>query len=81
MLDLENGMCLCARCHCLQRFSPEKFQDNVLEVIGQAEYDRLKDKSLSLFKYTMKDLDMMRTYLKGRLKSLESDYGTLKQGE
>jgi hypothetical protein len=78
MLDLENGMAICSRCHCLQKFSPEKFQDKIIEVIGDKEYQRLKVKSQRTWKPLSGDLLMMKDYLKCELKRIENDYGIYK---
>ncbi len=77
-LDLENGMAVCSRCHCLQKFSPEKFQDNVIEVIGDKEYQRLKVKSQRTWKPITGDLILMKDHLKRELKRIEDDYGIFK---
>lgn len=74
--DLENALVLCSRCHCLQKFNPEQFQDRVIEVIGDTEYQRLKAKSLQIFKPTVPWLLMMKDALKTKLRNLEEDYGT-----
>jgi len=74
-LDLENGMAVCARCHIIQKFNPERFQDTILSVIGDEEYQRLKVKSQRIWKPTVKDLLMMKDSLKLSLKMLESEYG------
>lgn len=77
-LDLENGMAVCARCHIIQKFNPEKFQDTVLEVIGNQEYQRLKTKSQMVWKPTTHELVMMKDALKTSLKLFERDYGITK---
>lgn len=76
-LDLENGMTLSSRVHCLQKFNPEKFQDMVISVLGNEEYQRLKVKSQREFKPTVPWLLEMKDHLKTILKALESDYGVL----
>lgn len=73
--DLENGLLLCRKCHCMQKFNPERFQDSVLEIIGQREYDRMKEKSLKIVKYNMKDLEEVFEFLTEKLRELEADYG------
>lgn len=77
LLDLDNGLCTCFPCHSLQHFNPELFLDKVIDVIGQKEYNRLKVKSQTIFKYTTKDLVEMKDHLKARLISLEADYGKI----
>jgi hypothetical protein len=76
-LDLENGIVLCSKHHCLQKFNPERFQDMVIDAIGNEEYQRLKVKSQREFKPTMPWLLEMKDYLKRTLKSLEADFGKL----
>jgi hypothetical protein len=77
-LDLENGMAVCSHCHILQKFNPERFQDMVIDAIGNEEYQRLKAKSQRTWKPIVKELLMMKDSLKISLKALEADYGTLK---
>jgi predicted component of type VI protein secretion system len=59
----------------MQKFNPERFQDSVLEIIGQREYDRMKEKSLKIVKYNMKDLEEVFEFLTEKLRELEADYG------
>jgi hypothetical protein len=76
-LDEENGLCVCWGHHHLQKVKSEWFQDKVIEVIGQAEYDRLKAKSAYPLKYTTKDYREMVPHLKARLRALMEDYGEI----
>lgn len=62
--DLSNGLTLCRRCHSLQKFRPEKFHDLIIEIIGQMEYDRLKEKSKIIIKFSQQDLIDIRDRLK-----------------
>ena len=65
---LANGICLCWKCHSLQKWNPEKFQDMVLEIIGDEKYQELKRKSqMEITKHTEYDLEMIREYLEGAL--------------
>lgn len=73
--DLENGLTLCWKCHSLQKFSPEKFQDRVIEVIGAEEYERLKQKSLVPWKLTLPMLEDIKLDLTTGLKHLRKDWG------
>ena len=75
--DLQNGLCLCSRCHILQKFNPERFQDNVISVIGEAEYRRLKLKSLQTYKWTVTELKELKGEFKMILRDLEDEYGVL----
>lgn len=77
-LDLENGIAISNRIHCLQKFNPEKFQDIIIDTIGNEEYQRLKVKSQREFKPTVPWLLEMKDALKSKLKALESDYGVTK---
>lgn len=76
-LDIGNGITLSNKVHCLQKFSPEKFQDIIIDTIGTEEYQRLKVKSQREFKTTVPWLLEMKDHLKTTLKALESDYGVL----
>jgi hypothetical protein len=76
-LDLENGLCVCAREHMQQKYRPEWFQDRVIECIGDEEYQRMKTKSQQIYKPTLYEIKMMKDLLKSTLKSLEADYGVL----
>lgn len=63
--DVENGLLLCRSCHSLQKFRPEMFHDMIIEIMGQKEYDRLKEKSRAVVKYTVKDLHDIKDHLNG----------------
>jgi hypothetical protein len=76
-LCLENGLTLSNKIHCLQKFNPERFQDVVISIIGDEEYQRLKVKSQREWKPTMPWLLETKDYLKTTLKALEADYGKL----
>jgi hypothetical protein len=43
--DIDNGIALCRDCHSLQKFRPEQFHDLVIDIIGQAKYDELRERS------------------------------------
>lgn len=75
--DLQNGLCICAKCHCLQKFNSERFQDLVISVIGEAEYKRLKMKSLQTYKWTVEELKDLKSELRMILRDLEDEYGVL----
>lgn len=68
---LDNGLTLSWKVHFLQKANPEKFQDMVVEVVGDEEYARLKSMSLVVTKYNMEDL-------KDRLEELKAEYKRLK---
>jgi hypothetical protein len=70
---LDNGICLCWKCHSLQKWNPEKFQDMVLEIIGDEKYQELKRKSqMEITKHTEYDLEMIIEYLEGALEDIKS---------
>lgn len=54
--NLENGICLSWKVHSLQKFNPELFHDKIIEVIGQKEYDRLKEISNMTYKFSIDEL-------------------------
>lgn len=69
---LDNGICLCWKCHSLQKFNPERFQDLVIEIIGDVEYQRLKRMSQAVVsKHTEQDLEDKIEYLEHRLKQIK----------
>jgi hypothetical protein len=65
--DLENGICLCWSCHSQQKFHPERFQDSVIDVIGDEKYAALKRKSLQVVDYSTSDLEEKRDNLRRKL--------------
>lgn len=70
---LDNGICLCWKCHSLQKFNPERFQDMILEIIGDDTYQELKRKSqMEITKHTEYDLEMIIEYLEGALEDIKS---------
>lgn len=70
--DLDNGLCLSWRVHFLQKANPERFQDQVIEVIGDNKYQALKRKSLTVYDYNIKDLEELKEHLKSRLAKIEA---------
>jgi len=68
-----NGLTLCWRkCHFLQKHHPERFQDMVINIIGDDEYQRLKTISLmDIQKHTAYDLEGIKEYLEQELKRLK----------
>ena len=70
--DLDNGICLSWKVHFLQKANPERFQDIVIDIIGDEKYQALKRKSLVVFDYNIKDLEDMRDFLKTRLDKFEA---------
>jgi hypothetical protein len=62
--DVQNGILLCRSCHSLQKFRPEKFHDMIIDIIGQPEYDRLREKSKVVVKLNVQDLIEIKEYLK-----------------
>jgi hypothetical protein len=43
--DIDNGITLCWPCHSLQKYRPQAFHDLVIDIIGQAKYDELRERS------------------------------------
>jgi hypothetical protein len=74
-LELRNGIAVCSKCHILQKFSPERFQDKVIEVIGDEKYHALKVASQHTYKPTIPDLLLLKDALKDHLRILEDEYG------
>lgn len=71
---IRNGITLCwENCHCLQKFNPEKFQDRVIEVIGDEEYQALKRMSLVVVKHDNEDLRIIKEHLEKELRRLKSE--------
>lgn len=62
--SLDNGITLSWRkIHFLQKRNPERFQDAVIDIIGQPEYERLKIKSQAVVDYTVEDLRDIKSNL------------------
>jgi hypothetical protein len=75
---LDNGLTLSNKVHVLQKFNPEKFQDIIIEIIGQDFYEEMKKKSLMRVDFTIADLIEQKELLKLKLKELElGDYNQL----
>lgn len=70
--SLDNGICLSWKVHFLQKANPERFQDMVIEVIGQEEYDRLKIMSQVVVKQTVEDLEQIKFELTAKLKQIRA---------
>lgn len=74
--DLENGLCLSwTKFHFLQKMSPERFQDGIIDIIGVDEYERLKAKSRRPLKRNIADYRDEKARLQRLLKSLQADWG------
>ena len=71
--NLENGITVAWKVHFLQKANPERFQDMIIEVIGQEEYDRLKRMSLVVVDQTVEDLEQIKFELQATLKRLRSE--------
>ena len=70
--NLDNGLCLSWKVHFLQKANPERFQDMVIDVIGQEEYDRLKIMSQVVVKQTVEDLEQIKFELTAKLKQIRA---------
>jgi hypothetical protein len=76
--DLDNGLCLCSRCHCLQRFDSCHFYDRVRDHIDEERYRRLQEKASRIVTdMNIRELMIIQEKLTAELKALESDWGEL----
>ena len=74
MFDIENGICLCwEECHCQQKWHPERFQDIVIEIIGNKYYERMKRKSQVKIEYSVEDLQEIKEHLTKTLEKLKDE--------
>lgn len=70
---IDNGLTLSwRRIHFLQKANPEKFQDMVIEIIGQEYYDEMKRKSAVVVDYSVEDLRDMKRLLTEQLIKLKT---------
>jgi hypothetical protein len=70
--NLKNGMALSWKVHFLQKANPERFQDMIIDVIGQEEYNRLKIMSLVVVKQTVEDLEQIKFELQDELRRIRA---------
>ena len=70
--DLDNGLCLSWRVHFLQEANPERFQDLIINIIGDKKYQALKRKSLQVVDYTTADLEQIKQDLTNKLKDIKA---------
>jgi hypothetical protein len=70
--SLDNGICLSWKVHFLQKANPERFQDMVIEVIGQDRYEELKKRSLVVAKQTVSDLEQIKFDLQKQLTRIQN---------
>ena len=70
--DLDNGLCLSWKVHFLQKANPERFQDLIINIIGDDEYQALKRKSLQVVDYTTADLEQIKQDLTNKLKDIKA---------
>ena len=77
--DLDNGLCLSWKVHFLQKANPERFQDLIINIIGDEKYAALKRKSLVPVDYTIADIEDIRDHLKRKLADFKAglDYDNL----
>ena len=54
--SLNNSICLCWSHHVLQKYRPQKFHDGIIDIIGQAKYDYLRELSEAVCKLSTADL-------------------------
>lgn len=69
--DLSNGLCLSWNVHFLQKANPERFQDQIIDIIGDEKYQALKRKSLMPVDYSVADLEDIKADLKQKLSKIE----------
>ena len=70
--DLDNGLCLSWKVHFLQKANPERFQDLIINIIGDEKYQSLKRKSLTPVNYTTADLEDIRDDLRKKLNDIKA---------
>ena len=70
--DLDNGLCLSWKVHFLQKANPERFQDLIINIIGDKKYQALKRKSLQVVDYTTADLEQIKQDLTNKLKDIKA---------
>ena len=70
--DLDNGLCLSWKVHFLQKANPERFQDLIINIIGDEKYQALKRKSLTPVNYTTADLEDIRDDLRKKLNDIKA---------
>ena len=70
--DLDNGLCLSWKVHFLQKANPERFQDLIINIIGDDEYQALKRKSLQVVDYSIADLEQIKEDLTEKLKDIKA---------
>lgn len=70
--DLDNGLCLSWKVHFLQKANPERFQDLIINIIGDEKYQTLKRKSLQIVDYSTADLATLKEELISKLKDIKS---------
>lgn len=68
--SLENGIALSWKVHFLQKANPERFQDMVIEIIGNEKYETLKRKSLVVVDQTVADLEEIKRRLETELRHI-----------
>lgn len=70
--DLDNGLCLSWKVHFLQKANPERFQDLIINIIGDEKYQALKRKSLQVVDYSIADLEQIKQDLTNKLKDIKA---------
>jgi hypothetical protein len=69
---IDNGLTLSWRkIHFLQKMNPEKFQDAVIEIIGQEYYEEMKKKSAMIVDYSVEDLRDIKEHLQKYLSNVD----------
>jgi len=70
--NLENGICLSWKVHFLQKANPERFQDMVIEIIGDEKYQALKRMSQVVVDQTVADLQEIKEHLQEQLRKFKT---------
>jgi len=69
--SLDNGIALSWKVHFLQKANPERFQDMVIEIIGDDKYQELKTRSKEIVSHTVSDLEEIKRRLTIELRHIQ----------
>lgn len=69
--DIDNAVCLCAKCHFWFTDHPTEFTLWLEEYLGHAYLDILREKALNLKKWSKSDLEEMYEHYKKELRRIE----------
>ena len=68
--DLDNGLCLCSGHHTLNNFSAHhspEFTDWIKKYLGEEKYNRIRDKSYTIKKWSISELEELLEKFKKEL--------------